>query len=276
VGLRDALAWLGLDADEMQLQSRAREAHEAALDRLAAAGVLYPCGCSRARLRKLGVRTPDGGYRYDGRCRERRLPRAASGGWRACEEPLRVRLPEGSVEPHELGPRSLAQDPEAAFGDPVVRRRDGAVAYHLASVVDDASAGVTRVVRGHDLAAGTAAQLRLQQLLGLPSPSYRHHLLLLERRDRKLAKFHGAVGLDALKPGYDAEALCGWLALAAGLAESDAPTTPRALIEGFDWSRVATGDRLVDWDGRRLHLGDAESSSDRAGKHVVGRGGDET
>ncbi len=247
--LRDALTWLGLDWDEFQHQSQAREAHERALDQLAEAGLLYPCSCSRARLRELGVRTPDGGFRYDGHCRARSLP---AGSWRDCDESLRVRLPEGEIEPNDLGGRSLVQDPAAAFGDPVVRRRDGAVAYHLASVVDDAEVGVTRVVRGHDLAAGTATQMRLQQMLGLPTPSYRHHLLLLERRDRKLAKFHGAVGLDELKPRYDARALCGWLAAAAGLLEAPTATTPGSLLDSFDWSSVGIDDRLVEWNGLTL------------------------
>jgi hypothetical protein len=79
-------------------------------------------------------------------------------------------------------PRDLSQDPSQAFGDPVVLRRDGAVAYMLAAVVDDAvRARATRIVRGDDIAPSTATQQALRRLLGLPSPrAYRHHLLLLE------------------------------------------------------------------------------------------------
>ncbi|MDP6977438.1 MAG: glutamate--tRNA ligase family protein [Myxococcota bacterium] len=255
----DALSWLGLDWDERSLQSEASAAHEQALDRLAEAGALYPCACSRSRLRELGVRTPDGGFRYDGHCRERELPSRDQGGWRASTQPLRVRLPAGTVVLRDLGGAEIEQDPLAVFGDPVVRRRDGAVAYHLASVVDDAQAGVTRVVRGRDLAAGTATQVRLQQQLGFETPTYRHHLLLLERRDRKLAKFHGAVALDELVSRYDAAALCGLLACAAGLVEEPRPMTPRALLGDFDWSRVSQQDRLVEWDGRELTLASPET-----------------
>ena len=93
----------------------------------------------------------------------------------------------------------LAGDPSRDPGDPVVLRRDGAIAYHLAGVVDDGSVGVTRVVRGRDLAETTPTQVALQRLLEIATPVYRHHLLLLERRGAKLAKLHGAVGFAALR-----------------------------------------------------------------------------
>ncbi|MCP5039582.1 MAG: hypothetical protein GY944_01045 [bacterium] len=253
-GMIEALAWLGLDWDEVSCQSDRVDEHEAALDDLAERGLLYPCACSRARLRELGVRTPDGGFRYDNACRRRELPAASDGGWRATREPLRARLPEGEIVPVDLGGFVLAQDPVAAFGDPVVRRRDGALAYHLACVLDDAASGVTRIVRGRDLANGTATQVALQRQLGLESPQYRHHLLLLERHERKLAKLHGSVGIDALRAVYDARSLCGLLAHAAGLLDEPASTTPEQLLTHFDWSRVARRDRVAHWTGEALEI----------------------
>ncbi len=138
----------------------------------------------------------------------------------------------------------------------MVRRRDGAVAYHLAVVVDDAAAGVTRVVRGRDLATATATQVALQRLLGLPTPVYRHHLLLLEERGRKHAKFHGAVGAPVLRQHYDAPALCGFLAWCAGLQATSGPVRPGDLIAGFAWDRVRDADLVVRWDGTRLSAGE--------------------
>jgi glutamyl/glutaminyl-tRNA synthetase len=248
-GLREDLAWFGLDFDEVQLQSEARARHEAALDALAARGLLYPCACSRAALRAHGVPAPDGGFAYPGTCAARALP---VGGWRVCEEPLRVRVPSREVRVLDESGAVWALDPARAFGDPVVRRRDGAIAYHLASVVDDAASGVTRVVRGRDLALHTPLQVALRELLGLPVPTFRHHLLLLEPRGEKLAKLHGAVAAPELRLHYDAPALCGVLAHASGLRTSAAPVTPRELLREFEWKRVRDEDVVMRWTGREL------------------------
>jgi glutamyl/glutaminyl-tRNA synthetase len=248
--MRDDLAWLGLDFDAVELQSQERAGHEQALDRLEAAGALYPCSCSRSRIREHGRRAPAGGFAYPNTCRARRL---AADGWRATDEPLRARLPAGVVEPVDEAGEPLAQDPSAALGDPVVRRRGGDIAYQLASVVDDARAGVTRVVRGRDLASSTATQVALQRLLALPEPVYRHHMLLLEEREgAKLAKLHGAVGSSELRRHYGAAQLCGVLASACGLRERPDPVAPRELLDGFSWERVARRDRLMRWTGERL------------------------
>jgi glutamyl-tRNA synthetase/glutamyl-Q tRNA(Asp) synthetase len=250
-GLRDDLAWLGLEWDAVREQHAEDAQHAAALDRLAAQGRLYPCACSRRTLRELGTPGEDGELRYPGTCRGRPLP---AGGWRRSEEPLRVALPEGGIEIRDESGLDLSQDPVAVRGDPVVRRRDGSVAYHLAGVVDDGSLGVTRVVRGRDLAGSTATQAALQELLGLPRPAYRHHLLLLEERGPKLAKLHGAVGAAELRRVYSARALCGWLAHAAGLLARPEEVTPAELLPEFDWSRVANEDRVVRWTGKKLDI----------------------
>ncbi len=252
--MRDALSWLGLDWDEVVLQTDRTSDHEAALDELAAAGRLYPCRCSRAQIRAGGRRAPDGGWHYGGRCRDRSLPASVQGGWRACTEAIRLRLPAERIELVDEGGLDLSQDPVAACGDPVVRRRDGAVAYHLACTVDDAASGVTRIVRGRDLAVSTATQVALQRLLGYSSPRYRHHLLLLEERGGKLAKLHGSVGIAALRRHYDARSLCGALAHLAGLRAAPAPASPQELLPGFSWFRVRCDDCTVRWSGSGLEI----------------------
>jgi glutamyl/glutaminyl-tRNA synthetase len=165
-----------------------------------------------------------------------------------------VRLPDTEVEILDESGLALSENPVEAFGDPVVRRRDGAPAYHLASVVDDQASSVTRIVRGRDLALHTATQVALQRLLGLATPAYRHHLLLLEPRGEKLAKLHGSVSLPELRERYDARSLCGTLAHAAGLLARPEPVTPEDLLAGFGWDCVGTADRVLDWDGAQLSL----------------------
>lgn len=233
-GMKDDLVWLGLDFDQTLVQSARASAHDAALDRLAQDGRLFPCVCTRSQLRSVAESVPGGSPRYPGTCRGRELP---AGGWRASSDPLRVRFDEGGD-----------------FGDPVVRRRDGAVAYHLAAVVDDADSGVTRIVRGRDLEATTSLQNALRDLLELPRPVHHHHLLLLEERGGKLAKLHGAVGTPELRKHYRPGELCGFLALAAGLISEPAVIAPEDLLPRFAWEDVGGADRVVRWRSPELLL----------------------
>jgi glutamyl-Q tRNA(Asp) synthetase len=259
--LREACAWLGLDWDELVVQSARGAAHEAALDALAAAGRLYPCACSRA-ARSGGRRALDGGWAYENTCRARPLP---PGGWRASSEALRARLDDGPLALVDDGGLDLSQTPARDMGDPIVRRRDGVVAYQLAVVVDDAAAGITDVVRGRDIAPSTATQVALQRLLGLPTPRYRHHLLLLESAAAaapgappapaapppKLAKLHGSLPFSQLRARHGAAELCGLLAYAAGVIDRPEPCAPGGLVAGFTWGRVRTRDRVARWDPDR-------------------------
>jgi len=89
----------------------------------------------------------------------------------------------------------VAGDQEGVVDDFVIRRNDGAVAYNLAVVVDDADQGVEEVVRGADLLDSTPRQLHLARLLGLPDPAYAHVPLMLGEDGARLAKRHGAVTL---------------------------------------------------------------------------------
>jgi len=244
--LIEACTWLGLDWDAVVVQSDRRAAHEAALDTLAAAGRLYPCTCSRAD-RSGGRRSPDGGWAYDNTCRDRALPGPAAS-WRAVTDvALRARLDDTRIELVDAGGVDLSQRPALDLGDPIVRRKDGVIAYQLAVVVDDADASITDIVRGRDIAPSTATQIALQHLLGVPTPRYRHHFLLLESRTGdKLAKLHGSIPFAVLREFHDGPALCGWLAHAAGLLERPVACAPSELA--FDWARVRSDDRLVRWD----------------------------
>ncbi len=243
-GLREALEWLGLDWDGEERQSDSGSDHAAALDILAGADLLYPCSCSRSGLAAKVPRAPDGSLRYPGTCRDRRLPTAAEGGWRSCRDALRVRLPAGRIELVDESGVDLSGSPAEEYGDPVLRRRDGAVAYHLASVVDDRRIGVTRIVRGRDLAPSSVVQLAIGRLLGHAVPSYRHHLLLLEERGGKLAKYHGATGFEALRARYRAPEFCGRLAHVCELRPDAEPLWPADLLADFSWSAVRGDDRL--------------------------------
>jgi glutamyl/glutaminyl-tRNA synthetase len=140
-----------------------------------------------------------------------------------------------------------------------VRRRDGVVAYQLAVVVDDGAAGITDVVRGRDIAPSTATQVMLQRLLGIATPRYRHHFLLLEPGAGKLAKLHGSIPFSELRARHDGPTLCGLVAHAAGLAATPAPCRPAELVAGFDWQRVPSADRVAHWTEQGLAITDDDA-----------------
>lgn len=248
------LAWLGLDWDEVVTQSHRREDHEAALDRLAAAGHLYGCTCTRAVLRRTAEPAADGSRRYPGTCRQRRL---GVGDWRGFAGAVRLHLPERPATMRLLRGGSHTFRPARELGDPIVRRKDGAMAYSLAVVVDDIAAGVTRVVRGGDLFYTTGAHLLLYELLGAEAPAYWHHPLLMEPRSgRKLAKLHGSVSAAEIRAQRSAAEVCGFLAGCVGLAAPGAAATPQELLAGFSLQTIRAPEAVVvTWDGSALRRG---------------------
>jgi glutamyl-Q tRNA(Asp) synthetase len=205
----DDLAWLGLDWDgEVRLQSEHLADYRAALDRLEAQGLLYPCFCTRAAIKAEMARAdaaPHGaeGPLYPGTCRG--LAPAARAERVAAGESFALRLDVATAmtlagplwwEDDEAG--RVAADP-ASHGDVVLARKDTPTSYHLAVTVDDALQGVSLVTRGEDLFAATHIHRLLQALLGLPVPRYRHHRLLADAAGRRFAKRDRAVTLRALR-----------------------------------------------------------------------------
>jgi glutamyl-Q tRNA(Asp) synthetase len=85
------------------------------------------------------------------------------------------------------------------WGDVIIARKEVPTTYHLSVVIDDATQGVTHVVRGTDLYRSTDVHRLLQALLGLPVPRYAHHKLILDGEGRKLSKSTQATALRELR-----------------------------------------------------------------------------
>ena len=206
------LEWLGLEWNgEVVFQSQRLDRYQAALDRLKAMGLLYPCFCTRADI-AASLSAPHGpeGALYPGTCRglpedEARLANAPHS-WRLDMEKALAILPE-TLSWHDAFAGTVAANPRA-HGDVILARKDAPASYHLAVTVDDAAQGITHVVRGKDLFSATHVHRLLQALLGLPTPEYRHHDLLLGPDGTRLAKRHGAPSLEAMRlAGEDGRAL---------------------------------------------------------------------
>jgi glutamyl-Q tRNA(Asp) synthetase len=201
------LAWLGIAWDgPVRIQSRHLAEYQAALDRLHADGLLYPCFCTRADIRRhlTAPHGPDGPL-YPGTCRhlsaDERAARIAAGAphaWRL--DMARAFMP--GLTYREMNQGVIRCDP-ARFGDVVLARKDVPASYHLCVTHDDALQGVTLVTRGIDLQPATDLHRLLQTLLGYPEPAYAHHRLLTDAAGRRLAKRDHAATLRGLREaGY--------------------------------------------------------------------------
>ncbi len=206
--IEEDLAWLGLAWERpVRRQSEHFADYAAALDRLKARGLLYPCFCTRAEIAReiaASAAAPHGpdGPLYPGTCRSldpsRAADRVAAGeshAWRLPAEKAAAQA--GDLEFVESGARVVATP--SIFGDVVLARKDTPASYHLAVTVDDALQGVTLVTRGEDLKPATHLHRLLQALLDLPMPEWRHHPLLTGPDGKRLAKRDGAAALAELK-----------------------------------------------------------------------------
>lgn len=207
--LRDDLEWLGLSWDCHYVQSERYDRYEEVLARLEAQGLLV--ASYKNRKERMAVGAPQTGD-VQGFLSERKPATA-------------VLLPDG--EPL------------------VVRRSDGAWAYQLAVVVDDAEMGITEVVRGRDLADSVRFHRFLQDRLGYPSPDYKHLPLLINEQGQRLCKRDRSLDMGVLREQYSPEQIVGRLAFVSGLIEQEEPLRADELLPLFDWGKIPTDDILV-------------------------------
>ena len=222
------LRWLGLDwAKPVLVQSQRTEAYADALEQLKARGLAYTCFCTRADIaQSLTAPHGDAATSYPGTCRalpddpERRATTPHCWRLNSAAALKEVGMPSWT----EANGRTLGAEP-SQIGDAILARKDAPAAYHLACVVDDAASDVTMVVRGADLRPSTPIQRLLQQLLGLPEPTYLHHPLVTHEDGRRLAKRDFAPTLAAMRDdGVDGPTLAKQLLageLPLGFAFSD-------------------------------------------------------
>ncbi|MFP4243857.1 MAG: tRNA glutamyl-Q(34) synthetase GluQRS [Ectothiorhodospira sp.] len=196
-----ALHWDG----EVLFQHTRQGAYGVAMETLRSRGQAYDCGCTRREIAAVAARGPEGPV-YPGTCRgglsPGKTPRA-----------LRVRTHDTPIVFTDRLQGALSHRLETETGDFVIRRADGLTAYQLAVVVDDAHQGVTHVVRGVDLIRSTPRQIHLQRLLGLPTPTYLHHPVILDTDGRKLSKQTHAPPVDDAHPAENLAAALAFLGL---------------------------------------------------------------
>ncbi|MBR5466720.1 MAG: tRNA glutamyl-Q(34) synthetase GluQRS [Bacteroidaceae bacterium] len=281
--LMDDLQWLGLPWDgEPVWQSERGEIYEEHLHQLAEIGLTYPCFCTRADI--MATQAPhetDGRVVYKGTCRPNSThPSTLTPHPSPLDAATRLMVPnsiipftDGHYGKHDI---NLAEH----CGDYILRRKDGAWAYQLAVVIDDALMGITEIVRGRDLLLSSPQQIHLRELLFqrdiktekgkkekesgkremenfaysssltiARSVSFYHHPLLCNKEGLRLCKRDKSMDLGYLRAkDITSSEIIGRLAHLAGLIEDYQPMHPQDLLEVFSWNKIPTTDIIIKYD----------------------------
>lgn len=231
--LMDDLLWLGLEWDGQPVyQSQRSDIYAYYFRKLSEQGLTYPCYCTRADL--LATQAPhesDGRVVYKGTCRHLAPRPGVAAATRLIVADKVVSFTDGHYGEHGV---NLATQ----VGDFIIRRKDGAWAYQLAVVVDDALMGITEVVRGRDLLLSSPQQMYVARLLGFASPRFIHLPLLCNQAGQRLSKRDQSLDMEALRRRFTAPEIIGRLAFLAGLIPECQPVTPHELLGSFSWNKV--------------------------------------
>ena len=211
--IQSDLRWLGLNWDGPSIfQSKRRGLYRLALSGLRREGKLYACRCSR-RMVHNDKYLEGRNYIYPGNCK------GSNYHWSWNEG----RLPSIRL--------NVLQKYKKDSGDIVIRRSDGYIAYHLATVVDELILGINEVVRGEDLKRALYPQLALIEELGADSLSYIHVPIMCDRNGRKLSKRSSSIGLQPLKEkGITSPQVVGMLADSLGLIPKGSAISAKELL----------------------------------------------
>lgn len=247
-GILDSMAWLGLSHDgEIVYQSRRFDLYNQYIDRLLDSGHAYYCSCTPDEVEAMreAARARGQKPKYSGRCREKgRVP-----GPGQPDMVVRLKAPlSGSTVVHDLVKGDVAFD-NAELDDMVLRRTDGSPTYNMAVVVDDATMGVTHIIRGDDHLNNTPRQILIYQALGLPLPVFGHVPMILGPDKKKLSKRHGATSvMEYEREGFLPEAMLNGL-VRLGWSHGDQEIFSRSeLVRAFSTDNLGSSAAVFDRD----------------------------
>lgn len=198
------LRWFGLNWEEPTCSQSTRiPLYRAALARLHATGLIYPCARSRRDV-LAAASAPHESDEQDEPIYPPQFRPPAGLPLPPLTDPIginwRFRVPDGESLVFTDGHFSRQEAVAGRdFGDFIVWRKDDMPSYQLACVVDDAAMGITEVVRGADLLKSTFRQLLLYRALGLCPPAFYHCPLVTDSQGVRLAKRHDALALRTLR-----------------------------------------------------------------------------
>jgi len=241
--IREGMSWLGMHADEETvLQSRHREEHRAAAERMLNEGRAYRCFCSRESLDAEREAAEKAGrpYRYSGQCRGLSTEEISAKLAEGLSYTVRLKVPqEGKTRFKDMVYKNI-EVMNSEIDDFILLRSDGSPVYQLAVVVDDARMGITHVIRGEDHLSNTPKQILICLALGYRVPRFAHLPLILGPDGKRLSKRFGASSVEEFRDmGFIPEGVLNALALLGWSHPSNQTLFDmETLIRDFDFSRV--------------------------------------
>lgn len=252
--IEEDLQWLGLEWDEGGLddrgsngpysQSRRGEIYADYLNRIKQTGYTYACTCTRADI--MATQAPhqsDGRVIYGGRCRPAVMPHY--GAEPECKHATRLYVPDEDIRFTDNVYGAQTVNLVTHCGDFILQRADGAWAYQLAVVVDDALMGVTEVVRGNDLLLSTGQQLYLYRLLGLTPPQFAHLPLVSNVMQQRLSKRDASMNMAELRRRYSAQEIIGRIAVMTNLIPEYTPMEAKDLAGYMAWDKIPATQAII-------------------------------
>lgn len=232
----DAMTWLGMDWDEGPFyQTQRISFYQEAAEKLLKEGRAYRCYCTPEELEtkreaalKAGIKP-----KYDRTCLHRKsFPTGRPSA-------IRFLSPEEGKTVVEDLIQGRVEFENTELDDLIILRSDGLPTYNFSVVVDDATMGITHVVRGNDHLNNTPRQIQIYQALGYPIPKFGHVPMILGPDKKKLSKRHGAQSvMEYQKMGYLPQAVVNYLVRLGWSFGDQEEFTREELIEKFSLEAV--------------------------------------
>jgi len=257
------LSWLGLTWDEgpntplakygPYRQSERSTLYSKIANSLIESGKAYPCFSTPEELDAMKARMEAEGIppRYDGTWRDAD-PEVVKAKIDAGDlYTVRFKVPAGArVVIDDAVRGTVSWDAEATVGDFILLRSSGVPVYNFCVAVDDASMGITTVIRAEEHLTNTLRQGLILDALGAPRPRYAHCSLILGEDKQKLSKRHGATSCNQFRlDGFLPDAMINYLALLGWNDGTDNEIfTREELIDAFDIDRIVKSPSVFDMD----------------------------
>ncbi len=209
--IEEAFRWTGLSHDgEIVYQSKRFDIYKKYIQQLLDEKKAYKCYMTKEELDELRESqiAKKERPRYDGRYRDfDGVPP------KGIDPVIRIKAPlEGNISFVDGIKGEVRFNVKDMLDDFIIARSDGTPTYNFVVAIDDATMGISDVIRGDDHLSNTPKQIVIYKALGFDIPKFYHVPMILNPQGKKLSKRDGAMDvMEYKKDGILPEALLNFL-----------------------------------------------------------------